>query len=52
MKIRFLIANAYGVGGTIKATYNLAGELAKRHDVEVVSVQKHRDVPVDRKSVV
>jgi glycosyltransferase involved in cell wall biosynthesis len=45
VNIRFLIANAYGVGGTIKATYNLAGELAKRHDVEIVSVQKHRDVP-------
>ncbi len=45
MKIRFLIANAYGVGGTIKATYNLAGELAKRHDIEIVSVQKHREAP-------
>jgi glycosyltransferase involved in cell wall biosynthesis len=45
VKIRFLIANAYGVGGTIKATYNLAGELAKRHDVEIVSVQTRRDVP-------
>jgi glycosyltransferase involved in cell wall biosynthesis len=45
LTIRFLIANAYGVGGTIKATYNLAGELAKRHDVEIVSVHTHRDVP-------
>lgn len=45
MKIRFLITNAYGVGGTIKATYNLAGALAERHDVEIVSVQKHTDVP-------
>jgi glycosyltransferase involved in cell wall biosynthesis len=45
VKIRFLIANAYGVGGTIKATYNLAGELANRHDVEIVSVHRHRDVP-------
>jgi glycosyltransferase involved in cell wall biosynthesis len=45
VKIRFLIANAYGVGGTIKATYNLAGELAKRHHVEIVSVQTRRDVP-------
>ncbi|MDQ3889805.1 MAG: glycosyltransferase family 4 protein [Actinomycetota bacterium] len=45
MTVRFLIANAYGVGGTIRATYNLAGELAKRHEVEIVSVQKHRDVP-------
>jgi glycosyltransferase involved in cell wall biosynthesis len=45
VKIRFLIANAFAVGGTIKATYNLAGELAKRHDVEIVSVQKKRDAP-------
>lgn len=45
MKIRFLIANAYAVGGTIKTTYNLAGELAKRHDVEIVSLQKKRSVP-------
>jgi glycosyltransferase involved in cell wall biosynthesis len=45
VKIRFLIANAYGVGGTIKATYNLAGELAKRHDVEIVSVHRHRGAP-------
>jgi glycosyltransferase involved in cell wall biosynthesis len=45
VKIRFLITNAYGVGGTIRTTYNVAGELAKRHDVEIVSVHKNRDVP-------
>lgn len=45
LKIRFLIANCYGVGGTIKATFDLAGELAKRHDVEIVSVQKSRATP-------
>lgn len=45
MKIRFLITNAYGVGGTIKTTYNLAGELAKRHDVEIVSLHKNREAP-------
>ena len=45
LKIRFLIANCYGVGGTIKATLDLAGELAKRHDVEIVSVQKSRATP-------
>jgi glycosyltransferase involved in cell wall biosynthesis len=46
VKIRFLIANAYGVGGTTRTVYNLAGELAKRHDVEIVSLQKHREFPV------
>ncbi|MGH8968525.1 MAG: glycosyltransferase family 4 protein [Actinomycetes bacterium] len=45
MKIRFLIANAYAVGGTIKTTYNTAGELAKRHDVEIVSVYRSREEP-------
>jgi glycosyltransferase involved in cell wall biosynthesis len=45
VKIRFLITNAYGVGGTIKTTYNVAGELAKRHDVEIVSLHRNREVP-------
>ncbi|MEH6380016.1 hypothetical protein V7793_37645, partial [Streptomyces sp. KLMMK] len=33
MKIAFLIHNAYGIGGTIRATGNLASALAARHDV-------------------
>ncbi len=45
MKIRFLITNAYGVGGTIRTTYNLAGELAKRHDVEIISVHQNPQEP-------
>ncbi|GAA3793309.1 glycosyltransferase family 4 protein [Streptomyces phyllanthi] len=46
MHISFLIHNAYGIGGTIRTTYNLAGTLAQQHDVEIVSVFRHRDDPV------
>ena len=46
LTIRLLIMNAFAVGGTIRATFTLAGALAERgHDVEIVSVK-------DRKSVV
>ncbi|WP_156721696.1 glycosyltransferase family 4 protein [Streptomyces apocyni] len=46
MHISFLIHNAYGIGGTIRTTCNLASTLAEQHDVEVVSVFRHRDEPV------
>jgi len=45
MTIRFVIMNGYAVGGTIRATFTTAAELAKRHDVEIVSVVRHRDKP-------
>ncbi|HEY6696304.1 MAG TPA: glycosyltransferase family 4 protein [Solirubrobacteraceae bacterium] len=45
MTIRFVLMNGYAVGGTIRATFTTAAELAKRHDVEIASVVRHRDKP-------
>ena len=46
MRISFLIHNVYGVGGTNRAVINLAGELARRHDVEIVSVFRRLPAPM------
>ncbi|MGX7757277.1 glycosyltransferase family 4 protein [Streptomyces angustmyceticus] len=45
MKITLLLHNAYAIGGTVRTTFNLAAALAGRHDVEIVSMQRHREVP-------
>ncbi|MFF3555457.1 glycosyltransferase [Streptomyces tsukubensis] len=45
MRISFLLHNAYGIGGTIRTTFTLAEALAERHEVEIVSVFRHRETP-------
>ncbi|MGW2366073.1 glycosyltransferase [Streptomyces sp. NPDC001667] len=45
MKISFLLQNAYGIGGTIRSTFNVAGALAARHDVEIVSIHRTGGTP-------
>ncbi|WP_044367027.1 glycosyltransferase family 4 protein [Streptomyces natalensis] len=42
MRISFLIHHAYGIGGTIRTTFNLANGLVERHKVEIVSVFRYR----------
>ena len=43
--IRIVLHNAYALGGTVRTTMNLAGELALRHEVEIVSVRRHAATP-------
>ncbi|WBO61922.1 glycosyltransferase [Streptomyces camelliae] len=43
MKISFLLYDAHGTDGTVRATANLAGALADQHDVEIVSCHRTAD---------
>ncbi|NGO13479.1 glycosyltransferase family 4 protein [Streptomyces sp. HC44] len=45
MRIVFLLHNAYAIGGTVRTTLNLASALADQHNVKIVSMSRHRDVP-------
>jgi glycosyltransferase involved in cell wall biosynthesis len=44
-KVCFLLMHAWGMGGTIRTTLNLAGYLARDFDVEVLSVVRLRNEP-------
>ena len=44
-KVTILLVHAWGMGGTIRTMHNVAGRLAERHEVEVVSVWRTRDDP-------
>jgi glycosyltransferase involved in cell wall biosynthesis len=41
----FLLTTAWGMGGTIRATLNLAGYLARLCEVEIISIGRGRDRP-------
>jgi glycosyltransferase involved in cell wall biosynthesis len=43
--IRFLLMDAFSVGGTIRVAFTAASALADRHQVEVVSVYRRRPGP-------
>jgi glycosyltransferase involved in cell wall biosynthesis len=43
--VRFLLAHAWGMGGTIRATLTVAAHLADHRDVEVVSVYRRQEEP-------
>jgi glycosyltransferase involved in cell wall biosynthesis len=45
VKICFLVPSAYVMRGDVRATLNLAAELAMRHEVEIVSVRRLKDKP-------
>ncbi len=43
--VRFVLAHAWGMGGTIRTTLTMAEHLAATRDVEVVSVIRRREQP-------
>ncbi|MEU4428430.1 glycosyltransferase family 4 protein [Actinoplanes sp. NPDC024001] len=45
MRIRYVINNAYGTGGTIRTVFNQANALCGDHDIEIASVYRTAKAP-------
>ncbi|SFK52739.1 Glycosyltransferase involved in cell wall bisynthesis [Streptosporangium canum] len=45
MRICLLLPSVDGMRGDVRSVVNLAGELAERHQVEIISVRRHRERP-------
>lgn len=46
MKIRFLVFDIYGMGGTVRTVLNVTNYLAQSgYDIEIISVFRYRKVP-------
>jgi glycosyltransferase involved in cell wall biosynthesis len=43
--VRIVLANAYAMGGTVRATLTLAAQLAERRSVEIISIRRHTKKP-------
>src|SRR3982750_367800 len=44
-RVTIILVSAWGMGGTIRTVLNLAGHLAQRYDVEIISVFRSRAGP-------
>jgi hypothetical protein len=45
-RVVILLLHAYGIGGAIRSVFNLAAELARTREVEIVSVVRIWDEPL------
>jgi glycosyltransferase involved in cell wall biosynthesis len=45
MRIRYVLFNAYAMGGTARSVINQANALCGDHDIEIASVYRHREQP-------